>query len=286
MRAKGGRARAQARYLPGVSHLRTFVAFTALLLALASCAARGPAGDPELPSRLRGAYPASFSKLDQDEITRRQRALWARTPAWSVALDRAGMLILATCDACPVSAPTLTGGVVTASDRAAADTFVAAHATLLGLDVPWVVKMYDGEHGILFQQRSAGTVVGRVAVVRLFGRLTVLGHMWRDLPEPGVWLDDATLGEKLRAVDPSPDLTPVHGFVQAVRGVDGPLEIHEAVCLLPKGSSMPVMSSTPPSHPCVDARTGEDLTSRAATWPAERRRGPTPFRMGPSKPWP
>jgi hypothetical protein len=266
-----------------VSHLRTILAFTSLLFGLACCASRAPEGDPELPSRLPGAYPAAFSKLDPDEVTRRQRVLSARTPAWSIALDGAGMLILATCDACPISA---LGGGVTANDRAAVGTFVAAHATLLNLDAPWVVKMYDGERGILFQQRSGGTIVGRVAVVRLFGRLTVLGHMWRGLPEPGVWLDDATLGEKLRAIDPSPALAPVHGFVQAVRGIHGPLEIHEAACLLPKGSSMPVMSPDAPSRPCVDARTGEDLTSWAATWPAEPHRRPTQFRMGPSTPWP
>ena len=267
-----------------MSHLRTILACTSLLFALASCASRAPQGDPELPSRLPGAYPAAFSKLDEDEVTRRQRALSARTPAWSVALDRAGMLILATCDACPTSASA--GDVVTANDRAAVGVFVAAHGTLLGLDAPWVVKMYDGERGLLFQQRSGGTIIGRIAVIRLFGRLTVLGHMWRELPAPGVWLDDATLGEKLRAIDASPELAPVHGFVQAVRGIHGPLEIHEAACLLPKGSSMPVMSATAPSRPCVDARTGEDLTSRAATWPAEPRRVPAQFRMGPSRPWP
>jgi hypothetical protein len=267
-----------------VSHLRTLLTVASLVFGLACCASRAPQGDPELPLRLPGAYPAAFAKLDQDEVTRRQRALSARTPAWSVDLDPAGLLIMATCDACPIS--DVSGAVITAEDRAAIDMFVAAHAPLLNLDAPWVVKMYDGERGIVFQQRSAGEIIGRVAFVRFFGRLLILGHMWRDLPAPGVWLDDAALEEKLRAIDASPELARVHGFVQIVRGIRDPLEIHEVACLLPKGSSMPVMSPVPLRRPCVDARTGEDLTERPTTWPAERHRGPTPFRMGPPTPSP
>ena len=88
--------------------------------------------------------------------------------------------------------------------------------------------------------------------------------MWSSLPVAGSWLSEAELEAKLRALDPSPDLSIEHRYQKIERTDRGPIEFHEAACLFTPVDSMPIFRApggNGPIHPCVDARTGEDIDS-------------------------
>jgi hypothetical protein len=104
-----------------------------------------------------------------------------------------------------------------------------------------------------------------VAVRRDNGVVTIEGHMWPSLPAVAGWLPDGDLESKLHVLDTTPDLLPVHRYARVFTGQTGPLEIREALCLYTAADAIDPPESAP-ARPCVDARTGENLTARLAGW--------------------
>jgi hypothetical protein len=70
------------------------------------------------------------------------------------------------------------------------------------------------------------------------------------------------------ALDTTEDLLLEHRYIRTLRKEQGPLELHEAAYLFTMADAVPLgPPGTPrPKRPCVDARTGEDLTPFGATW--------------------
>jgi hypothetical protein len=140
------------------------------------------------------------------------------------------------------------------------------------LHAPFVVTKTDNLQRVFFQQLTPWGVAQFVIVERR-GDVVVSGHMWPALPSPAP-MSDESLGAKLRALDPAPDLDVLHRYATTARADEGPLEVREAACLHdPVEAQLPPAARTNIKHPCIDARTGEELTPAMAGWSVSTENG-------------
>jgi hypothetical protein len=202
-------------------------------------------------------YPAVFPVLDDLECAFRTNTHEARTPGWSIQLDSIGMLSSAEWTDAPKRLPAEVK--LTKGEHALVDAFLQAQRDIVAVDAPFVVKKYETDFGVLYQQVTKSCIAASVHASRIGGVLTISGHLWPRLPEAGTWIGDDDAETRLRALDSAPDLSFEHRYNWVARSERGPLELREAVCLATSADMLEKMDERP-NRPCLDARTGEDIT--------------------------
>jgi hypothetical protein len=219
-----------------------------------ACAEPAPVIEPE-PPRDEPRYPPTFPVLDDAELDRRTRELEEKTPNWSIIVDAFGFVMSAECRTSAWRDRSRYGArPQEEEDEIESFLFIQSHA--LGLDLPGVRR--DPGAAIEFTQVTAFGRGAQVIVPSVEGgpsHLSVDGHMWPGLAEAAKRLPDAQLETSLRAIRAAPALKVVHEYVPTVHSEDGPLVLHEAACLVLQNAGDSCLDC-----PCIDARTGEELT--------------------------
>jgi hypothetical protein len=204
-------------------------------------------------------YPPQYAVLDEETLVRLTQEKEAKTPGWSLELDPFGMLLVATWTHSLPGPPGVASITIPSEERKEADRFLSVQADLVALDAPFAQKKVDNARRVLFQQITSGGIAASVSVDRLTGVLTIRGHLWPNLPPAGPWLSDAKLTATLQTLDTAPDLLPEHCYTSTAPSTSGPLEMREALCLM---TAVDGIDRSHPKRPCLDARTGEDITAR------------------------
>jgi hypothetical protein len=209
-------------------------------------------------------YPTLLPFITEHELSRRTSALETAWPGWTIVLDPFGLLFEARCMAC--SRDSAAKAPIDGADREAALRFVDENDELLGVDERGKSIYVDAPNLVVFD-----TPVDSIGfhISRRDGVITVRPHAWPHLP-PTQTMDADVLKERLRAIYPGADVSyELERLHFVARTMNGPLEIHQAACWRSRKddqSDLRHAIADLPARPCVDARTGDDLTGVEIAW--------------------
>jgi hypothetical protein len=233
-------------------------------------------------------YPTLFPILSDEELSRRTLELENATSGWSIVLDPFGFVHEVTCATCGV---TTDSAPLSASDREMTFQFLDEHEEAFGWKKNDRYVEEDLATLVTFSSLRAGASRSTIISHRR-GKLGIRGHAWPDLPKTQT-MDPDLLKEKLRAIYSGSDVTYDLKRIHFVAPTDaGPLEVRQAACWMSVNDDYRERARRVvgggAARPCVDARTGDDLTGLEIAWSIETKDGkvarrvfrPTPPAVG------